>query len=140
MNKINLSIIAVVLFFLVVGCGSAMKGKKLTESEIEKFHAQYNAKQFREIYSQSDDGFKKSVTESQLIEMLEKIDRKLGAVKKSSSSNWNVKTTNDGTFETITCEVEFAAGKGTEEFMFRIINDKARLYNYEVNSPDWNKK
>ena len=113
MNKINLLIIAVVLFFLVVGCGSTMKGKKLAESEIEKFHAQYNAKQYREIYSQSDDKFKKSVTESQLIEMLEKIDRKLGVVKKSSSTGWKVNTTTDGTFATITCKVEFADGNGT---------------------------
>ncbi len=139
MNKINLSIIAVVLFFLVVGCGS-MKGKKLAETEIEKFHSRYNAKQFSEIYSQSDDGFKKSVTESQLIELLGKVDRKLGAVKKSSSSGWKVNTTTDGTFATITCDVDFAAGKGTEEFMFRIIDNKALLYNYEVNSPHWNDK
>ncbi len=140
MNKINLSIIAVVLFFLVVGCGSTMKGKKLAESEIEKFHAQYNAKQYREIYNQTDNEFKKSVTESQWIELLAKVDRKLGAVKTSSSSNWNVNTKTDGTFATVTCEVEFAAGKGTEEFMFRITDDKALLLNYEVNSPHWSAK
>ena len=140
MNKINLIIIAAVLFFLVVGCGSMMKGQKLAESEIEKFHARYNAKQYSEIYSQSDDGFKKSVTESQFIEMLEKVDRKLGAVKNSSSNGWKVNTTTNGTFATITCEVEFATGKGTEEFMFRLDGDKALLFNYEVGSPHWNDK
>jgi hypothetical protein len=117
-----------------------MKGEKLAEPAVKAFHDQYNAGKYTEIYNQADDGFKKSVTEKQWIELAEKINQKLGTVKSAKSSRSSVNTTTAGTFATVTYDVEFSEGKGTEEFMFHITDDKALLYNYEVNSPLWNKK
>lgn len=138
MNKMNFFITGAILFFLVVGCGSMMKGKKQAESAVEKFHSQYNAKQYSEIYSQTDDGFKKVVSEKQWTELMEKVQRKLGTVNKSSSAGWKVNTTTDGTFATVTYNIDFSNGAGTEEFIFRISDDQVRLYNYKVDSPVWN--
>jgi hypothetical protein len=135
MNKINLLIIGTIFLFLTISCSSIMKGKALGETAVEKFHNQINAKQFSEIYNQADDEFKKSVTEQQWSDLLNMVHRKLGTVTKSDQSGWNTNSTTAGTFATITCEVEFAEGKGTEQFVFHIIDDKALLYNYNVTSP-----
>lgn len=135
MNKINLLIIGIIFFFVTISCTSMMKGKQLAEPAIENFHAQFNAKQFGEIYNQADDEFKKSVSEKEFLEFLEAVHRKLGTVTKSTPMGLNVNTTTSGTFTAVTCEVEFSDGKGTEQFVFRIADDKAFLYNYNVNSP-----
>lgn len=135
MNKINLLIIGTIFLFVTISCSSIMKGKNLAEPAAEKFHSQYDAKEFGAIYAQADDGFKKVVPEDKWKELLEKVHEKLGKVKKADSTGWKVNTTNGMTIATITYDVEFSEGKGTEEFMFHIVDEKALLYNYEVNSP-----
>src|SRR5947207_1089855 len=101
MNKLNLVILSIV--FLVVGlsCSSLTKGKQLAEQAVEKFHAQYNAGQYNDIYNDADDEFKKSVTLDQWTELMEAVHRKLGTVSKSTDTGWNVNTTPSGTFATV---------------------------------------
>ena len=135
MNKTNLIIIGVIFLFLTIACTSMMKGKELAEPAVEKFHAQYNDGKFTEIRDQADDEFKKMVTEEQLNELLGAVQRKLGKVKSATASGWRVNTTTSGTFANVSYDVEFTEGKGTEQFVFHITDDKALLYNYNVNSP-----
>ena len=135
MNKTNLLIIGTIFFFLTLACSSMMKGKNLAGPAVEKFHAQFNAENYSEIYDEADEAFKKSVTEQQLVELLSAVHRKLGTVTKASSTGWHVNTNTSGTIATVTYDVDFSEGKGTEEFMFNITDDKALLYNYKVNSP-----
>lgn len=135
MNKINLVIIGAVFFVLTISCSSIMKGKELAEPAVERFHSQYNAKQFTEIYNQTSDEFKESASLQQWLELLEAVHRKLGNVVKATPTNWKVNSTTAGTFATITYEVEFAQGKGIEQFVFYIVDEKAFLHNYNINSP-----
>jgi len=39
-----------------------------------------------------------------------------------------------GTMATVSYDVEFSEGKGTETFVFHVSGDKAMLYRYNVNS------
>lgn len=135
MNKTNLFIIGAFFFVLTISCSSMMKGKGLAEPAVEKFHAQFNAENYEEIYDQADAEFKKSVTKEQLVGLLTAVHEKLGSVNKSTSTGWRVNTDTSGTLSTVNCDVEFSEGKGTEEFIFRVTDDKALLYNYKVNSP-----
>jgi hypothetical protein len=114
---------------------SLAKGKGLAEAAVAQFHNQFNAEQFREIYGQADEGFKKSSSEAETLAFLEAVRRKLGTVKQSSQSSWHVNSTPMGTMATVVYDVEFSEGKGTEQFVFLITDDKATLYNYNVNSP-----
>ena len=111
------------------------KGKGIAEAAVAQFHNQYNTGQFHEIYSQVDEEFKKSASESEFVAMLEALRRKLGTVKQSSQAGWHVNATPLGTMVTLPYNVEFTEGKGMEQFVFRISGDKAMLYNYNVNSP-----
>jgi hypothetical protein len=135
MNKTNLIIIGVIFLFLTIACSSLMQGKDLAEPAVEKFHTQFNDGKYAEIRDQADDEFKKIVTEEQMVELLAAIQRKLGKVKKATASGWRVNTTTAGTFANVTYDVEFDEGKGTEQFVFHITDDKALLYNFNVNSP-----
>ncbi len=135
MNKINSLIIGAVFLVLTISCSSIMKGKELAEPAVGNFHAQFNAEKYSEIYNQADDEFKKAVTEKDWTELLSAVHRKLGTVNKSDSTGWHVNTTPSGTIATVTYDVEFNEGKGTEQFVFHITDDKALLYNYNINSP-----
>ncbi|MFL6335385.1 MAG: hypothetical protein ACJ754_18895 [Pyrinomonadaceae bacterium] len=111
------------------------KGKGLAETAVAHFHEQYNAGQFREIYAEADEEFKKSASEADFLALLEALRRKLGTVGQAEQAGWHVNATTMGTMVTLGYNVEFSEGKGAEQFVFRVSGEKALLYNYNVNSP-----
>ena len=121
-------------FFIVSSC-SFTKGKARGEEAVVKFHNQFNAGRFHEIYAQSDEGFRKATSEADTLALFEAVRRKLGTVKNSNQTGWHVNATSAGTMVTLAYEVEFSEGKGTEQFVFHVNGDKALLFNYNVNSP-----
>jgi hypothetical protein len=127
-------ILLIGLLVLISAC-SLTKGKATAEAAAVKFHNQFNAGKFQEIYAQADEGFKKSVSENDFIAMLEAVQRKLGMVREDHSTSWAVNTTTAGTMATLGYDVDFTAGKASEEFVFHISGDQALLYHYNVNSP-----
>ena len=133
-NRITFLLIVSVVLAAGNAC-SMTKGKGLAEKAVVQFHEQFNAQRYREIYSQTDDEFKKFASEADFVALLEAVQRKLGAVKGSSPSGWGVNATTMGTMATLSYDVEFGEGKGQEQFVFRISNDRALLYRYNVNSP-----
>jgi hypothetical protein len=135
MNKINAVIAATALIVAVLGCSSMMKGKELSEAAVAKFHEQFNAGRYEDVYNDADDEFKKNVTLEQWTELASAVKRKLGSVKNSTSTGWHVNTTPSGTIATVSYDVDFDEGKGTEQFTFLVSDEKAKLYNYNVNSP-----
>lgn len=114
---------------------SLTKGREIAERAVVQFHNQLNAGQYHEIYTQSDEGFRKASSEEDTQALLEAVRRKLGTVKQANQSGWQVNATPTGTMVSLAYEVEFSEGKGTEDFVFHISGDKALLYNYHVNSP-----
>ena len=134
-RKQLLSLVLVAVVLITGNSCSLTKGKGIAEAAVAKFHHQYNARQFQDIYRQADEGFKKASSESDLIALLEGLQAKLGTVKQASPSGWGINATPIGTMATLAYDVEFTEGKGTEQFVFRINGDTAFLYNYHVNSP-----
>ena len=131
----------ILLLTLIVGllvaassCSLA-KGKEIGERAVTQFHNQINAAQYHEIYSQSDEGFRKASSEADTVALFEAVRRKLGSVKNSNQVGWHVNATPTGTIVSLTYEVEFSEGKGTEQFVFHVSGDRALLFNYSVNSP-----
>lgn len=117
-----------------VSC-SFTKGKAHAERAVEKFHRQFNAAQYNEIYRQGDVKFKEAVTEDEFTEVLEAVHRKLGAVEKTTLTGWRVNATPMGTIATVGYDTQFVEGKGTEQFSFLISGEQASLLRYDVNSP-----
>lgn len=119
---------------LTASC-SLTKGKEQAERAVEKFHQQFNAGQYQEIYQQSDDKLKEAVTEAEFVQLLEAIRRKLGTAGNSTQTGWRVNVTTMGTIATVGYDIQFSEGKGVEQFSFLINGDQANLLRYDVNSP-----
>lgn len=125
-----------VAVLLAVGSSCSLtKGKGIAEAAVVKFHDQFNAGQYHEIYEQADDAFKKSASEDEFVALLEAVHRKLGTVKQAHSAGWGVNATPMGTMASLSYDVDFSEGKGNEQFVFHISGDKATLYRYNINSP-----
>ena len=120
---------------VTVSSCSLTKGKEIGEHAVVQFHNQFNAGQYREIYAQSDEGFRKATSEADTVALFDAVRRKLGSVKNSNQTGWHVNATPTGTLVSLTYDVEFSEGKGTEQFVFHLSGDKALLFNYNVNSP-----
>jgi len=131
----RLGLVLVALLLAFAGSCSLAKGKGIAEAAALKFHDQFNAGRYHDIYGQADDGFKKSVSEDDFIALLEAVRRKLGTVKQAHSSGWGINTTLAGTMATLSYDIDFSEGKGNEQFVFHISGDKAALYHYNVTSP-----
>lgn len=119
---------------LTASC-SLTKGREQAERAVEQFHKQFNAGQYQEIYQQSDAKFKEAVTETEFVQLLEAIRRKLGTVENSTQIGWRVNATTMGTVAMVDYDVQFSEGKGTEQFSFLISGEQANLLRYNVDSP-----
>jgi hypothetical protein len=113
-----------------------VKDSKAIEPAVEKFHTQFNAKQFAEIYNESGDDMKRAASEKDLTDLLDAVYRKLGTVQKSTISNWNVNTGPLSSTVTSVYETEFSDGKGTEQFVFSVKGETVKLLGYHINSAD----
>ena len=122
------------LLVLVASC-SVTKGKEIGESAVARFHNQFNAGQYHDIYAQADEGFRKGTSEADTLAMFDAVHRKLGTVKNTNQTNWRVNTTTAGTVVTLTYKTEFTEGNATEQFTFHVSGDNARLFHYNINSP-----
>jgi hypothetical protein len=133
--RARMSLVLVALLLTAASACSLTRGKGIAEAAVVKFHEQFNAGQYHEIYEQADEAFKKSASEDEFVALLEAVHRKLGTVKQAHSSGWGINTTLAGTMATLRYDIDFSEGKGNEQFVFHISGDKAALYHYNVNSP-----
>ena len=133
--RARMSLVLVALLLTAASACSLTRGKGIAEAAVVKFHDQFNAGQYHEIYEQADEAFKKSASEDEFVALLEAVHRKLGTVKQAHSSGWGINTTLAGTMATLRYDIDFSEGKGNEQFGFHISGDKAALYHYNVNSP-----
>jgi uncharacterized protein DUF4019 len=122
------------LLVAVSSC-SLTKGREIGERAVVQFHNQFNAGQYHEIYAQSDEGFRKAASEADTLALFEAVRRKLGTVKNTNQTGWHVNSMPAGTMVTLSYDVDFSEGKGTEQFVFKLNGDKALLFNYNINSP-----
>jgi Protein of unknown function (DUF3887) len=135
MNKFNLFICGSILLVLSVSC-SMMKDSKIAEPAVENFHDQFNAKAFSDIYAQAGDQMKGAATEKQLTDLLDAVHRKLGTYKSSKEQSFNVNAGPLSSTVTMVYDTEFSDGKATEQFVFSVKGETAKLEGYNINSPD----
>lgn len=131
----NLSrlICLVALVLSLVGC-SMSKDVETAEKKVSEFRSLLASKRFGQIYYASADDLKKAVKKSEFVAFLEAVNRKLGKVKKTELVNWNVNYNTSGKFITLTYNTTYAEGDASEQFIYRVQNDNAKLAGYHINS------
>jgi hypothetical protein len=133
-TKTKHTLLLLLLVALQTSCG-VQKGKEAAEKAVEKFHNQLNAGQYHQIYTESDEGFRKGVTEETTTALFDAVRRKLGTVQQAKTTGWHVNANTGGTFVTLSYTVDFSEGKAVEQFVYKVSDGKALLFNYNINSP-----
>lgn len=100
------------------------------------FHSLLDSERYSEIYAQADEEFKKSSTQEELEKLVRAVHQKLGKVHAANQVGYLVNVSSNGTYVTLTYDTTFVDGKATEQFVWRLRDDRAALYNYTVNSAD----
>jgi hypothetical protein len=87
------------------------------------------------IYAASDEKLQQATSESDLVQLLEAVPRKLGSVQQSNLRNTGVAwLAGQGATVTLVYETRFAEGSAIEKFVWHIKDNNASLYGYNINS------
>jgi hypothetical protein len=105
------------------------------DSQIAKIHAAYSRGNAGAIYAMTGPQFRASFSRAQMDELVDVLNVRLGAIKSSERTSFNVNTTPAGTFTTITMSTQFAKGDGQEDFVFSGKGDDMKLEGWHVQSP-----
>jgi hypothetical protein len=127
---------ALVAIVIATACaGFAAKGT--AEDAVARFHQQLDAEQFEQIYENADELFKNATTRTQFTEILAAVHRKLGNVVSSKQTGFHSRDqagVNSGSYISMTYDTQFAEGRGTESFNWRVTGSGVKLVGYNINS------
>jgi hypothetical protein len=120
---------------LLSGCAQSRQDFELAERAVDLFHSQLNSEQFSLIYQSADAKMKQSTSESDFVNFLQGVHRKLGIAQNSSerSKNFVYHNSQDATV-ILDYDTTFAQGSGTERFTWRVTNSHVALDSYKINS------
>jgi hypothetical protein len=129
-------LLALVACFLFAGCGST-QNIELAKGAVDQFHSQLDTEQYRAVYTAADDGFHRSMSETDFTNLLNAIHRKLGTVKKSDLRNMRMSWYfGRGAMVSLVYDTTFDSGKGVESFVWHLNNNQPALYSYYISSND----
>jgi len=117
----------------MIGCST---GEQLAAAErgVASFRRLVELGQFAEVYSNGSEELRRAGSEVDMAKVLAGLSAKLGKVKSSEKNGTNINFHTSGTFVTLGFKTEFEKGAGAEQFVFRVIDGKALLISYNVNS------
>lgn len=121
------------ILLFMPGC-SANNAKKAAEAGVITFHSQLNAAQYHDIYSRASEEFQKSGTEPELTDFFATVHKKLGQVKDAREQRFFVNFSTGGTAVTLTYQTHFDGGQATEQFVWKVSDNKPILFNYRIDS------
>ncbi len=133
-RQILLLALAATLLAAADAC-SMVKGRETAGRAVSRFHDQLNSGSYLDIYRQTDEGFQKATAEADARALFEAVRRKLGTVKNANQIGWGVNATTGGTVVRLAYDTEFTEGRATEQFVFYVSGDNARLFQYNIVSP-----
>jgi len=135
-KKYFLLCLSLVFIFALSGCSDLAAAKPAAEDAMVDFHNLYNEKQFKSIFDSSHDEFKKASNFESFSEFMEAVHSKLGNMVSTENHNWNAKSFNLTTTMVLQQKTTFENGVGIETFTYRIEDEKAILFAYNINSRD----
>jgi hypothetical protein len=116
------------------GCGMNTS-KPEAEAALATFHERFNAGEPHKIWSDARKEFQGVTSQDQLDSMLRTVLRKLGKVVTTKNLNWQVNSQNFTTSVVLVQETQYEHGLANETFTFLVEDDKAKLLQFNINSP-----
>jgi hypothetical protein len=121
-------------FLLLTSCGLP-KHLGIAEKSVGQFHADLNSERYSTIYNAAEDGLHKVTTEADFTHLLRSVHQKLGMVDHFNLLNFeDGYFTGQGRVVTLLCDTTFAAGVGTEQFVFHFRGNQLALFGYHITS------
>ena len=105
------------------------------EAEVVAFHMDYDAGRLAAIFARPSHVLKEMTPRPQFMTFISKTREKLGPVKSTTRTGWNVDYDTGGSQVTLTDQTSFAYGEGIETFVYDTA-DSPRLLGYHVNVPE----
>ena len=104
------------------------------QEAVETFHRDYDAKRFAAVFEASGTQLKEITPRAQFLDFMKAVRVRLGEVKSTTQTGWNVNYNTGGGQITLIYQTEFAHGEGTETFIYDTASPP-RLIGYNVNAP-----
>ena len=128
------AVIAAAMFALVA-C-NPVANLNGADDQIANIHVAYSRRDAGAIYAMTGPQFRASFTRAQMDQLVDVLNVRLGAVRSTEWTSFNVNTNPDGTFTTIIMATQFAKGAGQENFVFSGDGDEMKLEGWHVQSPN----
>jgi len=117
------------------GC-SISQDKAAAEAGVARFRQQLDTGRYQEIYRTSGPEFRGTGSEEAGARFLQTVHDRLGTVRNARQTGWRLNFNSGGSVAVLNYETEFARGRGTEEFVFRLAEGQPTLIGYHINSPE----
>jgi hypothetical protein len=128
-------IVAAALGLAMGGC-SAGQDKAIAEGGVARFHQMLDAGRYHDVYAGAADEFRQSGSEEAATRFMTLVHDRLGAVRRADQRGWRVNFATGGSVVSLSYSTEFASGRGTEDFVFRVRGGSPSLVGYHINSMD----
>jgi hypothetical protein len=117
----------------LAGC-SIGKDLSAADQAIAAFHKSVDAGEFEQIYDASTQDIKDTTSKPAFTQLLAAIHARLGQFKSGKRESWNDNHGTSGHVVSITYAAIYEKGAASEEFVYRIEQDRAVLAGYHVKS------
>lgn len=126
-------LIAAAALLGAAGC-SASENIGAAEREVERFHRLAAEGQADRLYEQATEDFKRMASARDFRDLLEVVNERLGDVRSANRQGWHVNYAPGGAVVTLTYDTQFERGRGVEQFVYRLEDERALLLGYHINS------
>jgi hypothetical protein len=139
-NYVKLLIIGgVVVFVLAIISFTSIvrsfdQGRDVTAQAVKRFHDQFNAGKFGDIYAEAGSQFQEASGEEKLNSILQLVQGKLGQVVESEEASFTVNYGLGGKHLIVVYKTKFSEGEAVEKFTYQVKSNQVVLFGYNVNS------
>lgn len=102
----------------------------IARDSVEHMHQALNIGQFQKIYELSDESYRANLTEQESTAFFRNLSDKLGRIIRKDLFTVNTDYSSSGVTVTLIYKTTFEKGEYSEQFVWRIKDNKARLVQY----------
>ena len=123
------------LAVLLGGCSFA-EDKDWGERAVARFHHLFAVSEYSQIYADTTEGFREAATEAEFVEFMSAVRRKLGNVRACELTGVEMTLDSAGTSIWLSYHTAYELGDATEQFVWIMEGEKARLESYQIDSKE----
>lgn len=136
MNRLARYLMPFAVAAMLGGCG-VKESFKDASGDVAQFHTLLDRGDWQQVWKSGDPELRRRTDRDTFASLFGAVHSKLGTVRTSKQTGWNVDATTGGTYLTLTMQTKFEKGSGTEQFVYRKGDGGAlSLVSYQIDSQD----